>query len=123
MVALGTRVCGVMANSDELRAELVSAADRSGELAWPMPLPTDLRASLDSPVADLANIGDRNGGMLSAGIFLSEFVPEGTPWAHLDIAGPAFNAGPAHGYTSKGGTGFAVATLAEFLRQRAKSAS
>ncbi|MDA9913188.1 leucyl aminopeptidase [Candidatus Nanopelagicales bacterium] len=119
MVALGTRMCGVMANNDTLREDLVAAAELAGELAWPMPLPAELRPSLDSPVADLANIGDRNGGMLSAGIFLSEFVPEGTPWAHLDIAGPAFNAGPVHGYTSKGGTGFAVATLVQFLQARA----
>ncbi|MCH9816373.1 MAG: leucyl aminopeptidase [Actinomycetia bacterium] len=119
MVALGTRVCGVMANNNALRGELVAAAEAAGEQAWPMPLPPELRPSLDSPVADLANIGDRNGGMLSAGIFLSEFVPQDIPWAHLDIAGPAFNAGPAHGYTPKGGTGFAVATLTQFLATRA----
>ena len=66
---------------------------------------------LDSHVADLAHTGERRGGMLTAGLFLREFVAEGTPWAHLDIAGPSFNeAGPC-GYTPKGGTGFGVATL------------
>jgi leucyl aminopeptidase len=78
---------------------------------WPLPLPDELREKLDSPVADIANVGERWGGALSAGIFLREFVSEGTRWAHLDIAGPAFNEGSAFGYTPKGGTGAAVRTL------------
>ena len=61
-----------------------------------MPMPEELRAGLDSPVADLRNItGDRWGGMLVAGAFLADFVPDGLPWVHLDIAGPAFNQGGA----------------------------
>jgi leucyl aminopeptidase len=55
---------------------------------WPMPLPDELRASMDSEVADIANMGDKYGGMLVAGVFLREFVADGVPWAHLDIAGP-----------------------------------
>jgi len=110
VIALGTRVSAVM-GTDEGRDRVIAAAATSGEQMWPMPLPTELRASMDSEVADLQNIGDRNGGMLVAGLFLQEFVPAGTPWAHLDIAGPAFNAGPPHGYTAKGGTGVAVRTL------------
>ncbi|HEY3437590.1 MAG TPA: leucyl aminopeptidase, partial [Actinotalea sp.] len=86
----------------------------AGEQFWPMPLPTELRASLKSQVADLANIGDRFGGMLVAGIFLREFVGS-TPWAHLDVAGPAFNEGSAHGYTPVGGTGVGVRTLLALL--------
>jgi leucyl aminopeptidase len=78
---------------------------------WPMPLPEELRSGLKSAVADLANIGERFGGALSAGIFLQEFVAEGVNWAHLDIAGPAFNESEAYGYTPKGGTGAAVRTL------------
>jgi leucyl aminopeptidase len=116
MVALGNRVSAVMANDDDLRAQVTSAADDSGEQLWPMPLPAELRASMDSAVADIANIGDRFGGMLVAGLFLSEFVgtrADGTPvpWAHVDIAGPSFNSGAPHGYTGKGGTGVAVRTL------------
>ncbi len=116
MVALGNRVSAVMANDDDLRAQITSAADDSGEQFWPMPLPSELRPSMDSAVADIANIGDRFGGMLVAGLFLSEFVGtredgSAVPWAHLDIAGPAFNGGGAHGYTGKGGTGVAVRTL------------
>jgi len=112
-VALGSRVAGVMANDDTFRTEVIAAAGRAGELMWPMPLPEELRTSLDSEIADLANIGDRYGGMLVAGLFLREFVGEGIPWAHLDIAGPAFNSGKPHGYTPKGGTGAAVRTLVE----------
>jgi leucyl aminopeptidase len=115
LVALGTRVYAVMANDDDLRAALVAAAGQAGEQAWPMPLPPELRKSLDSDVADLSNVGDRNGGMLAAGLFLQEFVPDGMRWAHLDIAGPGFNNGEPHGYTPKGGTGVAVRTLVEWL--------
>src|SRR5207248_6322512 len=116
LVALGSRVYAVMANDDSLREQLVDSARAAGEQAWPMPLPPELRKSLDSDVADISNIGDRNGGMLTAGLFLKEFVPEGVRWAHLDIAGPAFNTGEPHDYTPKGGTGAAVRTLVEWLR-------
>jgi len=111
MVALGSRVAGIMANDDDFRDRVRAAADASGEAAWPMPLPTDLRAQLESQVADLAHKGERWGGMLTAGLFLQEFVPEGTPWAHLDIAGPSFNEGAPWGHTPKGGTGYGVGTL------------
>jgi leucyl aminopeptidase len=110
-VALGSLTGAVMGNDDELRTRVHEAAERSGEAMWPMPLPEELRKSLDSPVADIANMGDRWGGMLVAGIFLKEFVGEGVRWAHLDIAGPAYNEGEPHGYTPKGGTGSAVRTL------------
>jgi len=115
LVALGSRVYGVMANDDALRDSLIEAAGVAGEQGWPMPLPPELRKSLDSDVADIANIGERNGGMLTAGLFLQEFVPDGVKWAHLDVAGPAFNSGEPHGYTPKGGTGVPVRTLVEWL--------
>ena len=83
-----------------------------------MPLPADLKGGLKSKVADLANIGERFGGMLLAGLFLQEFVGS-TPWAHLDIAGPAFNEKAAHGYTPVGGTGVGVRTMLSFLEARA----
>ena len=79
-----------------------------------MPLPDHLRKGLDSEVADLTNVTpDRYGGMLVGGLFLREFVPDGTRWAHLDIAGPAFNEGEGYGYTPKGGTGVGVRTLVQ----------
>ena len=79
-----------------------------------MPLPEELRKGLDSTVADIANVaGERHGGMLVAGLFLKEFVPDGVRWAHVDIAGPAYNSSEPYGYTPKGGTGAAVRTLVE----------
>ncbi|TDB91468.1 leucyl aminopeptidase [Actinomadura sp. 7K534] len=114
LVALGTRTTGVMANDDAVREKVVAAAERAGEQSWGMPLPAELRKGLDSAVADIANIsGERWGGMLVAGIFLKEFVPDGVKWAHLDIAGPAFNKGEPYGYTPKGGTGAAARTLVQ----------
>ena len=68
----------------------------------------------DSLVADIANVGSREGGMLSAGWFLKDFIAEGLPWAHLDIAGPAFNPGSPWGYTHKGGVGFGIRTMVAF---------
>jgi leucyl aminopeptidase len=126
VVALGRRVGAAMSNDDALRERLVRLAGEAGEQLWPMPLPPELRASLDSPVADIANIGERFGGMLVAGLFLAEFVgtrpaanaaeeEQRIPWAHLDIAGPAFNSGAPHGYTPTGGTGVMVRTLTRLL--------
>ncbi|WP_053711763.1 leucyl aminopeptidase [Streptomyces sp. NRRL B-3648] len=111
MLALGSRTFGVMANDDAFRSTVYEAAEEVGEPAWPMPLPEHLRKGMDSTVADIANMGERMGGGLVAGLFLREFVGEGITWAHLDIAGPAFNEGGPFGYTPKGGTGSAVRTL------------
>ncbi|MGW8061035.1 leucyl aminopeptidase [Streptomyces ziwulingensis] len=111
MLALGNRTYGIMANDDAFRAAVHEAAEEVGEPAWPMPLPEHLRKGMDSATADIANMGERMGGGLVAGLFLREFVGEGVTWAHLDIAGPAFNDGGPFGYTPKGGTGTAVRTL------------
>ena len=119
MVALGNRTSGIMANDDALRSRIHELSASVGEQMWPMPLPPELRASMDSSVADIANLGDRYGGMLVAGLFLAEFVPDGTSWAHLDIAGPAFNEGEPFGYTPKGGTGAAVRTLVALAEDQA----
>ena len=119
VVALGTDIAGVMANDDDFRTRVVTAADAAGEGAWPMPLPVELRAKLDTPTADIAHKGDRDGGMLTAGLFLKEFVGEGIPWAHLDIAGPAFNEKGPKGHHPKGGTGFGVGTLLTLVESSA----
>jgi len=110
-IALGTRTAAVMTNNEKFQETFLNAVKLSGELFWPMPLPEELRASLDSPIADIANIGDRMGGMLVAGLFLKEFVDPQLPWLHLDIAGPAFNSGKEYGYTPEGGTGMSLASL------------
>jgi leucyl aminopeptidase len=123
VVALGTRTSAVMTNDENFSGQFLTAANLAGESFWPMPLPVELRASLDSPIADLANIGDRSGGMLVAGLFLKEFIDPKTPWLHLDIAGPAFNEKKAHGYTPVGGTGIALrslVTLAELASSQSK---
>jgi leucyl aminopeptidase len=96
-----------MTNNEMFRDHFMGSVARSGEKFWPMPLPEDLRASLDSPVADIANIGERMGGMLVAGLFLKDFVDKELPWLHLDIAGPAYNEKLPH----VGGTGVALRTL------------
>ncbi|MCF6525810.1 leucyl aminopeptidase [Streptomyces sp. JJ36] len=119
MVALGKRTFGVMANDEAFRSRVHDTAGEAGEDSWPMPSPAHLRKGMESPVADIANIGDRMGGGLVAGLFLQEFVPEGTKWAHLDIAGPAFNESGPFGYTPKGGTGSAVRTLLRLAERAA----
>jgi leucyl aminopeptidase len=119
LVALGARTTAVMSNDDALRGSVVDAAGRAGEPSWPMPLPADLRKGLDSEVADLLNTGPREGGMLTAGLFLQEFVATGVRWAHLDVAGPAYNSGEPYGYTPHGGTGAAVRTFVQLLEDLA----
>jgi leucyl aminopeptidase len=114
LIALGPRISGVMGSDEDVAAAIAATARNAGEQAWAMPLPPELRKGLDSAVADLANVtGERHGGMLVGGLFLKEFVPDGVRWAHVDIAGPAFNEGEPYGYTPKGGTGAAVRMLVQ----------
>jgi leucyl aminopeptidase len=117
VIALGTRTSAVMTNNQGFSDSFLEVAAQCGEQFWPMPLPEELRASLDSPVADLANIGDRMGGMLVAGLFLKDFVNPELPWLHLDIAGPAYNEAKPHGYTPVGGTGIALRSLVTLAEQ------
>ena len=113
IVALGTKIAGLMGNDDDLVAEVRSAADRAGEPAWHLPLPKDYRKQLESEVADLKNIGGRSAGALTAGLFLQEFVGD-VPWVHLDIAGPS-RSEEDDGAVVKGATGTGVRTLLELL--------
>jgi leucyl aminopeptidase len=121
VVALGHRVSGVM--GDEALCRRVEAAgERTGEPMWAMPLPEEVRRGMESPIADISQINatwDRAAGMLVAGVFLSEFVPDGMPFAHIDIAGPSYNSFGPHGYTPKGGTGVPVRTLVELMEDLA----
>lgn len=119
VLALGNRMFGIMANDDAFRTAIHEISEEAGEQSWPMPLPAELRKGMDSPTADIANMGERMGGGLVAGLFLKEFVGEGITWAHLDIAGPAFNEGGPFGYTPKGGTGSAVRTLVKLAERTA----
>ncbi|MDO5700053.1 MAG: leucyl aminopeptidase [Bowdeniella nasicola] len=116
VVALGERTAAVL-GEEQLRSDVLAAADAAGEALWPLPLPDHLDETLKSPIADLKNIGERMGGTLTAGLFLRHFVGN-TRWAHLDIAGPAFHEGAPYGYTLKGATGFGVRTLVGLLENQ-----
>jgi leucyl aminopeptidase len=111
VLALGHRTAGFFTEDDDLASAILDAAASAGEPFWRMPFLNHLRSSLDSQVADLANVGERMGGASVAALFLKEFAPKGVKWAHLDIAGPAFNEGGPYGVVGKGGAGFAVSTL------------
>ena len=114
MVALGKGIAGLMTNDDDLAGKVRGAADRAGEPVWPLPLPQQYRKQLDSPIADMKNIGNGpHGGALTAGLFLKEFVGD-VPWVHLDIAGPSTSEDD-DGPLVKGATGFGVRTLVELL--------
>jgi leucyl aminopeptidase len=115
IVALGPHIAGVMSNNDALAAQWLDAAKSAGEEMWRLPLPDRLMDMLKSDVADMKNTGERWGGALTAGLFLKEFVGE-TPWIHVDLAGPS-TADKELGDVSKGGTGFAVTTILEYLRR------
>lgn len=113
MVALGPYTAGVMSDNDALCKRWLAAADRSGEDMWRLPLNARLKEQLKSPIADMKNTGDRFGGAITAGLFLKVFAKD-TPWVHVDIAGPA-SLSSARPWQSKGGSGFAVATIVEYL--------
>ncbi len=116
VVALGVHTAGLFANDDSLADEVLSSAKKAGEHFWRMPLTPMLKDQLKSDVADMKNTGAREGGAITAALFLSEFVGD-VPWAHLDIAGPA-NSRSDYGAESKGGSGIGVATLVEWLAGR-----
>jgi leucyl aminopeptidase len=116
MVALGPYTAGVMSDHDGLCRAWLSAAERAGEDMWRLPLTSRLREQLKSPVADMRNTGDRFGGAITAGLFLKTFAKD-TPWVHVDIAGPA-SLSSSRPYQPRGGTGFAVASIVEYLGRR-----
>src|SRR5680860_66060 len=119
VVALGPDISGLMGTDDALVEALEAAAKTAGEKLWHLPLPVEYREQLRSEVADLKNIGKPGqAGTLVAGLFLKEFVGD-VPWAHLDIAGPAFTEEGDAFYRAKGGTGVMVRTLVQYLRDRA----
>ena len=116
MVALGDDRAGVMGSHDGWVAQVMAAGEAAGEKSWRLPLPDEWRSKLDSDIADMKNISaSRYGGASIAALFLKEFVGEGIPWAHIDIAGPAFGDRETP-IESKGGTGYGVRTLVALLR-------
>ncbi|XOV82156.1 MAG: leucyl aminopeptidase [bacterium] len=115
IVALGSKASAVYANDDKLANDLLAAGQDSGDKAWQMPLWEEYQSSLNSNFADMANIGGREAGSVTAACFLSRFV-EGVNWAHMDVAGSAFMGGAA-----KGATGRPVPLLFNYLVQQANA--
>ena len=113
MTALGTQVGGLFSNHQPLADALLRCARETGEKLWQLPLVKEYKELIKSSVADMKNIGGSHGGAITAALILQEFVGN-TPWAHLDIAGPAF-AESDNALCPKGGTGFGVRTLLKFL--------
>jgi leucyl aminopeptidase len=114
IVALGNQASGLLANDDKLADELQEAGTECGDRTWRLPLWEEYQAQLDSNFADMANIGGKGAGTITAACFLSRFT-KSFKWAHLDIAGTAWNSGE-----NKGATGRPVPLLAEFLLRRSK---
>jgi leucyl aminopeptidase len=117
LIALGSTYAAVVSNDDELAREISAAGEESGELVWRLPLHDEYRAMMKGTVADLSNLAKkREAGTITASAFLEEFV-DGTPWAHIDIAGTAWDVNRA--YTGKGGSGYGVRLLVQLVRDLA----
>jgi leucyl aminopeptidase len=114
IVALGRNLAGVMGNSDSLIAELLAAGEKAGEKIWRLPLGDEQKEQIKSDPADIVNSAGREGHPLQGGAFLSYFVPETVPWAHLDIAGVADTEKDLP-YYAKGATGWGVRTLVNWV--------
>lgn len=115
MVALGEDIAGMFTDDETLGDQLNDAAKASGEHIWGLPLVKEYKEQLKSEIADVKNISStRYGGAINGALFLQEFAPTGVPWAHLDIAGPAYAEKDAP-LTPKGGTGFGVRMILQFL--------
>jgi len=117
VVALGHVRSAVFSNDEDVLFELENASHLSGDLIWHMPMDDDYQAQLDSPIADMQNIGGKGGGAITAACFLSRFVEEGQAWAHLDIAGTAWNSGK-----DKAATGRPVPLFMQYLKNSANMA-
>jgi leucyl aminopeptidase len=117
LIALGSTYAAVVSNDDELAAEVLDAGIKTGELTWRLPLHEEYREMMKGTVADLSNLASkREAGTITAACFLEEFV-DGTPWAHVDIAGTAWDVNRA--YASKDGSGYGVRLLIDLARRHA----
>lgn len=117
LIALGHECAALMTEDDRLSRDLVRAGEATGERLWRLPLWDEYRENLKSEWADMKNTGGRSAGTVNGAAFLREFVPEGVPWAHVDIAGTA-HLEKEHGGYEAGATGFGVALAVEFLKAR-----
>jgi leucyl aminopeptidase len=118
-IALGRKSTGLFASDDDLARAIEQAAQAAGERTWRLPLYDDYKRALDSDVADMKNSGGRDASSITAALFLSEFVRDGVPWAHLDIAGTA-RAASDYDEVTRGGTGTGARTLLEWITARSR---
>jgi len=114
LVSLGKEFGGLFTPDDDLAAELMEAAEQSGDKLWRMPLGDAFDRLIDSPIADIKNVGPREGGSITAAQFIKRFVDDGVRWAHLDIAGMVWS-DKAGSTFDKGATGFGVRLLDEYV--------
>ncbi|MCH7695420.1 MAG: leucyl aminopeptidase [Proteobacteria bacterium] len=115
VIALGKHATGLLSNHNPLAKDLINAGQTSGDRAWQLPLWDDYEKQLDSPFADMANIGGREAGTITAACFLSKFTKK-LNWAHLDIAGTAWSSGK-----NKGATGRPVSLLTQYILDKCKT--
>jgi leucyl aminopeptidase len=113
--ALGAGYAGIMGNDQGLISAVIQAGKNHGENFWQLPLPDEYKDMLKTPYADINNVGGPQGGAITAGLFLQEFIPENTAWAHLDIAGPFLFDKPWK-YYREGATGFGVKTFVDLCQ-------
>ena len=114
LISLGHEWAGLFSNNDELASQLQHVGEASGDKLWRMPLAEPFDRLIDSPIADMKNVGPREGGSITAAQFIQRFVDNGTPWAHIDMAGKAWSDKPGTTY-DKGATGFGVRLLDEYV--------
>jgi leucyl aminopeptidase len=115
LIALGNEQAGLFSNDDTLAGNLSTAGATSGDKVWRMPIGPAYDKLIDSPIADMKNVGPREAGSITAAQFLKRFIKDGMPWAHLDIAGMAWSNKPGATY-GKGATGYGVRLLDQYVR-------
>jgi leucyl aminopeptidase len=114
IISLGHEYAGLFSNNDELAGKLATAGGESGDKLWRMPLAESFDRLIDSPIADMKNVGPREGGSITAAQFLQRFIENGVKWAHIDMAGKAWADKPGATY-EKGATGFGVRLLDQYV--------
>src|SRR4051812_33137654 len=116
LISLGHEFAGVFSNNDELAGKLIALGEDSGDRLWRMPMAEPFDRLIDSPIADVKNVGPREGGSITAAHFIQRFVENGIQWAHIDMAGKAWSDKPGKTY-DKGATGFGVRLLDEYVAE------
>ncbi|MBF0194479.1 MAG: leucyl aminopeptidase [Magnetococcales bacterium] len=117
VVALGKHCSGMMGNDDKLLEALKQVGEDCGDRVWPLPMFDDYQEQIKSTVADIKNVGGPGGGTITAGCFLSRFVEDSRPWAHIDIAGTAWDMGSSKPHFPKGATGVGVRLLCSYVEK------